>query len=330
MGEVDRQMAVRFEDVVRRYGPHVALDHLDLEISRGEVVALLGPNGAGKSTTIALLLGMLRPTSGSVTVLGTSPRRAMAEGRLGAMLQQGSGNGLPPGVRVGAVLDLVRNLYPRPAPLEEVVERAHLSPLLHRMTNQLSGGEAQRVQFALAIAGGPELVFLDEPTAAMDVRARHVFWRNVRELRAEGQTILFATHHLEEADQADRVVVINHGRVVADGPGATLKAAVDTRRVRFVVDLPDAKLLDGLEGVTDTEVRGTGVILNSLDADATVRDLVRRGIAFRDLEVTGARLEEVFIALTADPPLEGSSNPGAAPALLAQADRPRETREAQR
>ena len=182
----------------------------------------------------------------------------------------------------------------------------------------------------LAIAGGPELVFLDEPTAAMDVRARHFFWRNVRELRAEGQTILFATHHLEEADQADRVVVINHGRVVADGPGATLKAAVDTRRVRFVVDLPDAKLLDGLEGVTDTEVRGTGVILNSLDADATVRDLVRRGIAFRDLEVTGARLEEVFIALTADPPAPGSSNPGAASVLRGQADRPLEAREAER
>lgn len=294
-----RQPALRFEDVTHRYGAHIALDGLGLDVARGETLALLGPNGAGKSTTISLLLGLLRPHAGTVEVLGTSPRRAVAQGRVGAMLQTGSGSGLPPGVRVDATLRLVRRLYRRPAPFDATVERAGIGPLLDRQTQRLSGGQAQRVRFALAIAGDPELVFLDEPTAAMDVEGRRSFWRMIREFGCEGRTIVFATHHLQEADQiADRVVVVNRGRVVANGPGATLKAAVVARRVRFVCDQPDEKLLDELEGVTDVEVRGRGVMLDSLDADATVRALVSHRIAFSDLEVTGAGLEEAFLALT--------------------------------
>ncbi len=291
--------ALRFNGVVRRYGKHVALDHLDLQVAQGETVALLGPNGAGKSTTISLLLGLLRPHAGFVEVLGTSARQAVAQGRVGAMLQTGSGSGLPPGVRVSSALQLVRRLYPHPAPFDLTVERAGIADLLGRQTHRLSGGQAQRVRFAVAIAGDPELVFLDEPTAAMDVDSRRSFWRMMRQFGAEGRTIVFATHHLEEADViADRVVVINHGRVVANGPGATLKAAVATRQVRFVTDGPDEMLLDHLEGVTDVVVRGVGVTLNSLDADATVKALVHHGVEFSDLEVTGAGLEDAFVALT--------------------------------
>ena len=295
--------ALQFQEVVRRYGTHVALDHLDLAVAAGETVALLGPNGAGKSTTISLLLGLLRPHAGVVRVLGMSPRQAMALGRVGAMLQQGTGNGLPPGVRVDAAVRLVSRLYPDPAPLDVTIERTGIGPLLGRQTHRLSGGEAQRVRFAIAIAGNPEVIFLDEPTAAMDVAARRSFWEITRQLGREGHTVLFATHHFDEADHADRVVVVNHGQVVADGPGATLRAAVATRRVRFVVDQPDERVLDSLEGVTDIEVRGTGVVLNTLDADASVKDLVRKGVSFRDLEVTGARLEEAFMALTRGGPV---------------------------
>jgi len=291
--------ALRFDDVVRRYGHHVALDHLNLRVDRGETVALLGPNGAGKSTTISLLLGLLRPHGGCVEVLGMSPRRAVAQGRVGAMLQTGSGTGLPPGVKVASVLQLVRRLYRHPAPFELTVERAGIGALLGRPTHRLSGGQAQRVRFAVAIAGDPELVFLDEPTAAMDVESRRSFWRMMRQFGAEGRTIVFATHHMHEADQiADRVVVINHGHIVANGPGATIKAAVASRQLRFVTGQPDERLLDQLEGVTDVVIRGTGVALNSLDADATIRALVHSGVAFRDLEVTGAGLEDAFMALT--------------------------------
>ena len=300
--DFDHGPAVRIRGVTHRYGDHLAVDALSVEMARGETLALLGPNGAGKSTTISLVLGLLRPHEGAVEVFGTTPRRALAEGRVGAMLQTGLGSGLPPGVSVEQSLRLVRRLYRRPASFEATVERAGISSLLRRQTQRLSGGQAQRVRFALAIAGDPELVILDEPTSAMDVEARRSFWRMLRQFGDEGRTVVFATHHLQEADEtADRVLVIHHGRLVADGPGATLKAAVAARRVRFVTDGPPPCALEGLEGVTDVERHGQTVTLHSLDADATVRALVASGIAFRDLEVAGAGLEEAFVALTEGP-----------------------------
>ena len=304
--------ALRFGGVCHLYGSHLALDDLNLEVPCGQTLALLGPNGAGKSTTISILLGLVHPREGSVEVLGRSPRQAVASGRVGAMLQTGTGSGLPPGVKVAEALRLVRRLYDRPAPFDVVVERAAIAGLLDRQTHRLSGGQAQRVRFALAIAGDPDVVFLDEPTAAMDIEGQRTFWRMMRELGQEGRTIVFATHHLAEADQvADRVVVLNHGRVVADGPGATLKAAVASRHIRFVTESPDPLVLNALDGATDVQVRGKTVTIDSLDADATLRDLVARGVGFRDVEVTGAGLEEAFIALTAAPAPEC----GAAPRL---------------
>ena len=292
-------IALSFQDVTHRYGPRTALDRLNLEVAQGEVLALLGPNGAGKSTTISALLGLVRPQEGRIEVLGNDPRQSVADGRVGAMLQSGSGIGLPPGVRVDEALGLVRRLYARPAPHDEIVERADIGALLRRRTDRLSGGQAQRVRFAIAIAGDPEVIFLDEPTSAMDVESRQGFWRMMRDFGNEGRTVLFATHHLAEADEiADRVVVLNHGKVVADGPGATLKAAVDTRRLRFVTDRPNRPELSDLDGVTEVNVCGTGVSIDSLDADATIRDLVGRGVPFRDLEITGAGLEQAFVALT--------------------------------
>jgi ABC-2 type transport system ATP-binding protein len=215
------------------------------------------------------------------------------------MLQSGSGIGLPPGVRVEDALDLVRRLYPRPARRAQIIERADIGALLRRRTDRLSGGQAQRVRFAIAIAGDPEIVFLDEPTSAMDVESRQGFWRMMRDFGDEGRTVLFATHHLTEADDiADRVVVLNHGKVVADGPGATIKAAVTTKRLRFVTDRPNRAELSELDGVTEIDICGTGVSIDSLDADATIRDLVGRGVPFSDLEITGAGLEQAFVALT--------------------------------
>jgi ABC-2 type transport system ATP-binding protein len=294
-----RPISLSFRGVIHSYGTQIALDRLDLEVAQGEVLALLGPNGAGKSTIISLLLGLLRPQHGCVEVLGSDPRRAVTDGRVGAMLQSGSGIGLPPGVRVDQALALIRRLYRQPLPLEEIVERADIGTLLRRRTDRLSGGQAQRVRFAIAIAGDPEVAFLDEPTSAMDVESRQSFWRMIRDFGNEGRTVLFATHHLAEADEiADRVVVLNHGTVVADGPGATLKAAVKTRRLRFVTDRPEREALSELDGVTEVDVFGTGISIDSLDADATIRDLVGRGVPFRDLEVTGAGLEQAFVALT--------------------------------
>ncbi|HET9733466.1 MAG TPA: ABC transporter ATP-binding protein [Acidimicrobiales bacterium] len=290
---------LRFENVSHCYGARRALSGLSLMAARGETVALLGPNGAGKSTTISLMLGLLRVQAGTVEICGMSPRRAIAQGRVGAMLQTGTGSGLPPGMRVDATLRMVTNLYRHPALLDDVVERAGISSLLGRRTDRLSGGEAQRVRFALAIAGAPELVFLDEPTAAMDATAQREFWRMIGRFAEEGRTTVFATHHLREADQvADRVVVVHHGTVVADGPGATLKAAVGTRRVSFSCEAPDLATLEALEGVTDVELGPDRVSLSSMDSDATLRDLVLHGVPFGQLDIAGADMEAAYFALT--------------------------------
>jgi ABC-2 type transport system ATP-binding protein len=296
-----RDRALRFTNVVHRYGALVALDELDLEVARGETLGLLGPNGAGKSTAISILLGLLRQQQGEVEVLGSDPRTAMRSGRVGAMLQVGGGSGLPHGVKVGELVAMTARLYRRAAPVAQTIARAGLATLADRQTQRLSGGEIQRVRFALAIAGDPELIFLDEPTTAMDVEGRRSFWAMMRNFASEGRTVVFATHHLEEADAvADRIVVMRKGKVVANGPAATIKAAVRTRRVRFVapgVDLLEVRELDGVDAAS---VRGTEVILDSLDADATIRALVASGMVFCDLEVTGADLEAAFVALTGE------------------------------
>jgi ABC-2 type transport system ATP-binding protein len=291
--------AVRFEGVTRRFGQVTALDHVDLTIRAGETVALLGPNGAGKSTAIGLMLGLLRPTSGSVTVLGQSPRAAVAAGRIGSMLQDA---GLPSNVRVGELVGFARRLYPNPLEAGAIIQRAGLADLADRPVDRLSGGEAQRLRFAIAIAGDPDLVFLDEPTVAMDVETRRSFWADMRRSAAEGRTILFATHYLEEADQvADRVVVLDRGRIVADGSGRSLRSRVAGRTVQFDMTGADATPLAMLPGVTQVDVRGETVRLSTTDSDGTVRALFATDLSIRDLEVTGADLEDAFIALTSDP-----------------------------
>ena len=298
-GATGRERAVRFVDVVQRFGQVRALEEASFEIARGETVALLGPNGAGKSTAIALLLGLRRPDSGQVLVFEGSPEAARATGRVGAMLQSG---GLLPGVTVGELVDMVRRLYPRPLPLAEVLARAGLADLARRRVDRLSGGQAQRVRFALAIAGNPELFFLDEPTVAMDVESRQVFWHGVRAFAAEGRTILFATHYLEEADAvADRVIVLQRGRVVAAGPVEAIKSAVRLRSVRFTLPGVELATLRALPGVQDGERHGDTVQLRTADTDATVRALYAGGFPLRDLEVTGADLEEAFLSLTRQP-----------------------------
>jgi len=290
---------VVLDGVSRRFGDVLALDRVSLDIRVGETVALLGPNGAGKSTAIAIMLGLLDPTSGRATTLAQEPRTAARSGRIGAMLQTA---GLPSGARVAELVDLARALYPAPMPRDAILARAGLTDLAARRVESLSGGEAQRVRFAFAVAGDPDLVFLDEPTVAMDVESRRAFWDDMRRFADEGRTVLFATHYLDEADQvADRIVVLDHGRVVGDGSPAELKATVTERTVRFTwpaVALDGDTPLRVLPGVVDVDRRGSAVTLRSSDADGTVRGLVASGIDFRHLEVAGADLDTAFLALT--------------------------------
>jgi ABC-2 type transport system ATP-binding protein len=288
--------AVAFSGITKAYGPVRALDGIDLAIETGSTVALLGPNGAGKSTAIQLLLGLIGPDAGVVRTLGLMPRDAIASGRVGAMLQSA---GLPTGARVGELVDFARAIHPEPLGRQLILAWAGLEGLTRRPVEALSGGESQRLRFALAIAGDPELVFLDEPTVAMDVESRRAFWAAMRRFAAEGRTVLFATHYLEEADQvADRIVVLHRGRIVADGSAASIKAAVAERTVRFTLSGATDTMLGTLAGVTVAEVRGDAVTLRTTDADATVAAAFAAGLRLRDLEVGGADLEAAFLALT--------------------------------
>ncbi|MFI6799719.1 ABC transporter ATP-binding protein [Streptosporangium canum] len=289
--------AIAFTDVSKSYGNVLAVDGLDLAVEAGRTVALLGPNGAGKSTSINMLLGLLRPTRGRIEVLGTSPDEAVARGEVGAMLQSGE---LIPELTVRELVDFVRRLYPRPLGLDEILRMADLTDLVKRRAGKLSGGQAQRVRFALSIAGAPKLLVLDEPTAAMDVESRLRFWAGMRAYAAGGRTVLFATHYLEEADEnSDRVIVVARGRVVADGTAAQIKAGAGGQTVRFALDGQAAAGLDALPGVTAVEVEAGTATLRTADPDATVAALYRgTSLRVRDLRITGAALEDAFLALT--------------------------------
>jgi ABC-2 type transport system ATP-binding protein len=282
----------------KSYGEVRAVRSVGLTIAPGETVALLGPNGAGKSTTIDMVLGLTRPDSGSVSLFGMSPAEAVAAGVVGGMLQTGS---LIEYLSIRELITMVASLYPRPLPVDEVLQLTGTAEFADRRTNKLSGGQTQRVRFAIALVANPDLLLLDEPTAALDVEGRREFWAAMRAVAARGKTVIFATHYLEEADAyADRIVLLARGRIVADGPSTEIKAMVGGRTIRATLPHADLTQLAALPGVTSADRRGDAVILTCGDSDTALPALLDRFPGVRDVEVHGAGLEEAFIALTAD------------------------------
>lgn len=279
-------------------GPVRAVRGINVSISAGETVALLGPNGAGKSTTIDMMLGLLAPDAGGVSVFGRAPREAINHGLVGAMLQTGA---LIRDLTVRELVVMMASLYERPLDPEEALELAGVDRVAERRTQKLSGGETQRARLAVALVSDPELLVLDEPTTAMDVEGRRAFWNSMRAFVTSGKTVLFATHYLEEADvNADRAVLIAHGQIVADGPTTEIKARVGTRTIRAT--LPGAELdeLRSLPGVALADRRGEAIVLNCPDSDQAIRMLLERYPDARDIEIAGAGLEEAFVQLTSD------------------------------
>ena len=289
---------VSFVNVSKHYGSLKAVDGLSLDLRVGETVALLGPNGAGKSTSLDMLLALRKPTSGKITMFGSDPYHAVKTGRVGAMLQSG---GLMPEVTVRELVTLVTTLQPNPEPIQTTLKRAGIEKFADQRVDRLSGGQTQRVRFALAICGKSELIVLDEPTTAMDVETRRLFWDSMKAEVAEGRTLLFATHYLEEADQAaDRILVINRGRLLADGTPAEIKAKAGARRITFHLDRVDEQYLLGLPGLVNLEVRRDFVQIQTSDSDATLYAVLDAGLRPRDIEVTGLGLEQAFLAITAE------------------------------
>ncbi len=280
------------------HGPVHAVRGIDVLVRRGETVALLGPNGAGKSTTLDMLLGLTPPDDGSVEVFGRAPRDAIDAGLIAAMLQTGE---LIQYVTVRELVAMMASLYEAPLPVEEVLARTGLERLADRRSQKLSGGESQRVRFALALVSDPDLLVLDEPTVSMDVEGRHDFWMAMRSFAAGGKTVIFATHYLEEADAyADRAVLMAQGRIVADGPTTEIKARVGRRTIRATLPGVDTDALAQLPGVAAVDRRGEAVVLSCTDSDAAIRALLERHADARDIEITGAGLEDAFLELTAE------------------------------
>ena len=277
------------------YGKVEALAGVDLEVRGGQVLALLGPNGAGKSTAVGLLLGQYAPDAGSVSSFGMTPHELQARRRTGVMLQSA---GIPEALKVSELLELTRSYYPQPRSISDCVVLAGLDGLLERRYGRLSGGQQRRVQFALAVCGRPQLLFLDEPTTGLDIQARRMLWRAIRELVAEGCGVLMTTHYLEEAEAlADHVVVINRGRVLVEGPVDELRGHLVQRRIRCVTSLP-VRHVASWPHVIEVRADGDRLELVVDAAEPVARRLLAEDAALRELEVQGAGLADAFLELT--------------------------------
>jgi len=284
--------------VTKSFGKIDAVTGIDLTVEPGEAVAFLGPNGAGKSTTINLLLGLLRPSAGRVTLFGQSPWLPGARQSIATTPQE---TDFPPNLEVAELLGLVAAHFPAPAEIETLLQDFGLESLAHRHASKLSGGERRRLALAMAFAGSPRAVFLDEPTTGLDVEARQIFWHSVDSYHRNGGTVFLTTHYIEEAEAlADRVVLIDHGKVVQQGTVAEIKARISVKRLRFrATALPD------LPDFTEASLRDGWVSVDSADSDALIRRLIADKVEFHDLEVQPVSLEEAVVSVFRDGRKEG-------------------------
>jgi ABC-2 type transport system ATP-binding protein len=287
--------AVQLEHASKNFGQVQALKHVSFKVDPGEVIAFLGPNGAGKTTAISLMMGLRAPDAGTATIFGRDPRDPRNRSRIGAMLQESD---VPSTLKVREVVDFIGRAYSNPLTVAKALEMADLTELANRPASNLSGGQKKRLAFALAVIGNPDVLFLDEPTAALDVEARRGFWEQVGTFTRSGKTIILTTHYLEEADAiAERIVVINRGEIVAQGTPAAIKARVGGKVVRFKSPQLEAAMLKKLP-ITRSSINSESVELYTLEPEQVLRELFARNVPMSDLEVRGSGLEEAFVQIT--------------------------------
>lgn len=291
------------DEVVRRFGDVTAVDGVSLRVDKGEIFGLIGPNGAGKTTLLNCIEGLDRPTSGSITVLGRHPiaDRHELTLRTGVQLQSAA---LPARITVAEAMRLFSALYDRPVPWQELLATLGIAGKQRTRIERLSGGERQRVFIALALLHGPEVVFLDELTTALDPQARLAMWEVVKAIRDKGTTVVLTTHYMEEAEHlCDRVGIIDHGRLIAlDTVPALVRdhAGDATARLTLTRPAPAELNLESIDTVTTVQpdgkyltVQGTGGFLQDVLAELTARDL-----RIVDLRAMSPGLEDVFLNLT--------------------------------
>ena len=277
-----------------------AVKGIDLQIQTGQIVAFLGPNGAGKTTTVDMILGLTQPTEGSAQILGLDPRQAVLAGRVSAVLQTG---GLLRDMTVRETVSVIAHMHEQADRIGAVMERTGLDKIAKRRVGKCSGGEQQRIKFALALLPDPDVLILDEPTAGMDVMARRDFWASMRVEATEGRTVIFATHYLEEAQNfAERTVLMNHGLIVADGATEDLRKLISGRTVS--ASFPSAEHAERAAASSDSvqvaERNGLRFAFRSSDSDSFASALLTEYQGY-DLEISSPSLEDAFIQLTKDP-----------------------------
>ena len=285
----------RLEKVSKRYDKVTALNGLNLSVHAGEILALLGPNGAGKTTAVSLMLNLIDPDSGSVTLFGKDPQELAARQRIGVMLQSGE---LPETLRVSELIALTQSYYPYPRDLKELADMAGIADFLQRPYGKLSGGQQRRVQFAMAICARVDILFLDEPTVGLDIEAREAMWKSLRKLVAEGCAIVLTTHYLEEAEAlANRVMVIAQGSVIAEGSVEAIRSRVALRKIRCVtrLDIADIKQWPQVDSVGHD---GLYLNIQTADAESVARRLLNEDPGLQQLEIKRAGLAEAFVELT--------------------------------
>ncbi len=295
--------AISISDLVKHYGDIKAVDGLSFSVKTAEIFALLGPNGAGKTTTVEMMEGYRRPDSGQVRVLGLDPIRQghSMKQRIGLMLQQTT---IYSQIKVDEAVAMFASYYKNPRDPAELIDLVGLASHKGSYFSNLSGGQKQRLSLALALVGGPDLVFLDEPTAAMDPQARLQTWDIIRDLKAGGVTVLLTTHYMEEAQRlADRVAIIDHGKLLALGTPESLIGATSGEVITFTGPLGLKKeSLETFLGAPVKEVRPGAYAVNSADPLSAAGRLnewrQRENVEIADFRVTGATLEDIFLQLT--------------------------------
>lgn len=289
---------IELNNVTKTFKNKTAVGEVSFSIQKGELVAILGPNGAGKTTTMMMMLGLLKPSAGSIQLFNEHPKEKRVRERIGAMLQDVS---VIDALKVREVIQLIRSYYPRPMSYQELVSVTGLTKAeLEVRANKLSGGQKRRLGFALAMAGNPDLLFFDEPTVGLDVVSRKHFWKTVRALKAQGKTILFTTHYLQEADDvAERVILFHGGRVVGDGTPQEIKASLTKQFVSFTAHsshLP-AELMS-IPNVADMQQKDGRIYLLTEHPDEVLKELFKKELELRDIEIERGRLEDAFEQLT--------------------------------
>ncbi|ANY73478.1 ABC transporter ATP-binding protein [Paenibacillus ihbetae] len=298
--QLSGEPVAELKQVTKTFGSKKAVNRVSLKIERGSITAILGPNGAGKSTAISMMLGLKDASEGEVLLFGQSPKDLKVREKIGAMLQEVS---VMDGLRTREIINLIRSYYPNPMTLGEIAALSGLTPEeLGKWAVKMSGGQKRKLSFALAIAGNPELLFFDEPTVGLDTSARRLFWQTVRGLQAQGKTILFTTHYLQEADDiADRIVLFHEGQVAADGTPEAIKSKLTRRTVSFIADADGhqvIRLLHEVPGITDVYEQDGRLIAVTNNTDTALAALFRAGLAVRDIRIDQGSLDEAFDQLT--------------------------------